>query len=113
MGNSLTPENAEENLNNALKIAEQKLGIPVTVNAADILNGTANENEVAAYTGQFYQKYLAESDLFGNPNVGKVGATPNPMAGAFPEKLGLSGSKFSPEDLLNWVKRTTDGYPNV
>ena len=110
---SLSPENAEENLNKALQAAEAKLGIPITISAADLLNKTATENEVAAYTGQFYQKYLAESDLFGNPNVGKVGATPNPTAGSFPEKLGLSGSKFSPEDLLNWVKRTTDGYPNV
>ena len=110
---SLNPEEADKNLRQALAAAESALGIPTTVSCEDLLHKTATENEVAAYIEQFFQKYIAESPLFGNPSIGKDGAVPNRLAGQFPAKQGLTGFKFTPEDLLKWTRQTTQGYPGV
>ena len=110
---SLNPNDKEGNVSNALNVAEKRLGVAKTINAKELLSGTASEPDVVNYVGKYFQKYIGESDLFGNPAFGKVGKTPSPLAGAFPPKSGFSGAKFSKEDLLNWVKATTDGYPNV
>merc|ERR1711862_377216 len=73
-----------------------------TLDIDSVLNGTASEDDVADYTSEFYKKYISESDLVDNND-----------SDVLPDKLGLSGIKFTPEDLLNWIKRQTSDYDNV
>jgi len=101
---ALNPANARENTINALKIAQKRFGIPQFLDVDDLLNGTINENDMIAYTGIFYQRYLAESKLFGE-NTSSVDK--------FPPRIGLKGTKFSVEDLLQWAINTTKDYDNV
>jgi len=103
---SLNPENALENLTNAFNIAQKRFGIPQFLDVEDLLNGNVNENDIVAYTSVFYQRYLAESSLFGE----NADAT---SLDKYPPKIGLSGNKFSVEDLLQWAINTTKDYDHV
>lgn len=103
---SLNPANARENLTNALAIAQKRFGIPQFLDVDDLINGEASENDLIAYTSVFYQRYLAESSLFGE-------RSDSGSLDKYPPKIGLSGTKFSPEDLLQWAVNTTKDYDNV
>lgn len=59
---TLNPDNSEENLTNAFKIAEQKLGIPQLLEVEDLLSGNPDERSVVLYSSLFFHAYVADEE---------------------------------------------------
>lgn len=59
---NLDPNNAEQNLINAFKIAEEQLGIPQLLDVEDLLDGTVDERSLVLYNSLFFHAYVADEE---------------------------------------------------